>query len=106
MTFLEYRWQVFGRICQQSWLHLLDNVLGTSDHFAWYVFGTIALLNITYSTIGGAFVLLDITLKPVYLRKYKVQPNTNEPLDMGRFWPMLKQVKILMQCNLKCSRIP
>lgn len=30
---------------------------------------------------GGLFVLMDLTVKPQILRRYKVQTNTNEPVD-------------------------
>lgn len=32
---------------------------------------------------------MDITNKPVALRKYKVQPGTNEPLDKEKFKKVL-----------------
>ena len=31
------------------------------------------------------YVLIDMTGKPKWIRKYKVQPGTNEPLDPKRF---------------------
>lgn len=37
-----------------------------------------------YWTFGGIYTLLDITNKPSVLRKYKIQPGTNEPVDPKR----------------------
>lgn len=35
---------------------------------------------------------MDITNKPKFLRKYKTQPKTNEPLDLKKFLPALMTV--------------
>jgi methylsterol monooxygenase len=44
-----------------------------------------------YWTFGSLYTLLDITNKPAVLRKYKVQPGTNEPVETKR----------LMQASMK-----
>jgi methylsterol monooxygenase len=36
---------------------------------------------ITYWTVGGIYIIMDLTLKPNSLRKYKVQPGKNEPVE-------------------------
>lgn len=33
---------------------------------------------------GGIYTLLDVTNKPAALRRYKIQPGTNEPVDNRR----------------------
>lgn len=38
----------------------------------------------TYWTFGGIYTILDVTNKPAALRRYKIQPGTNEPVDKGR----------------------
>jgi len=39
---------------------------------------------ILYWTLGLAFVALDVFNWPRWIRKYKVQPGTNEPADTKR----------------------
>jgi hypothetical protein len=34
--------------------------------------------------LGGIFLLMDLTLKPKFLRKYKIQPGANESVDQGK----------------------
>lgn len=34
-----------------------------------------------YWGLGSVYTLLDITNKPEALRRYKIQPGTNEPVD-------------------------
>jgi hypothetical protein len=45
------------------------------------VFGSTLLIMITYWTVGGIYIIMDLTLKPNSLRKYKVQPGKNEPVE-------------------------
>ena len=43
--------------------------------------GTTALIFVEYWTYAALFSLMDITNRPKFLRKYKLQPGTNEPVD-------------------------
>jgi fatty acid hydroxylase domain-containing protein 2 len=36
------------------------------------------------------FIIMDITKKPRVLQKYKIQANTNTPLDMKKFFSTMK----------------
>ena len=47
------------------------------------------LVSATYSitlywTFGTLYVLMDLFGWPQWMRKYKLQPGTNEPVDQGR----------------------
>ncbi|XP_053696814.1 fatty acid hydroxylase domain-containing protein 2-like [Sabethes cyaneus] len=44
--------------------------------------------------IGGMFVFMDITNKPAFMRKYKNQPGTHEPLEWSKLKPLVKTVII------------
>lgn len=46
-----------------------------------YVVWTTIFSFSVYWIFGGIFTLMDLTLSPQSLRKYKVQPQTNSPLD-------------------------
>ena len=37
-----------------------------------------------YWIFGGIYTILDVTNKPAALRRYKIQPGTNEPVDSKR----------------------
>ncbi|XP_002737756.1 fatty acid hydroxylase domain-containing protein 2-like [Saccoglossus kowalevskii] len=43
--------------------------------------GTVLVINITYWTVGLLLLSIDLTRKPAFLWKYKVQPDKNAPLD-------------------------
>lgn len=38
-------------------------------------------MTFVYWLFGGLYTLMDITNLPSALRKYKIQPGTNEPVD-------------------------
>lgn len=75
-----------------QWNNLID-ILG-DDEFNMKVIYTIIFLNLVYFGVGGLYVLMDITNKPSFLRKYKTQPETHLPLDMNKFWPAIVQVLV------------
>lgn len=49
----------------------------------WVIYSTI-LTTLVYWFFGGIYTILDITNKPAFLRRYKIQPGTNEPVDNAR----------------------
>jgi hypothetical protein len=51
------------------------------DPFNLWVYGTTVLSLGVYWLFGGIYTLLDVTNKPAALRRYKIQPGTNEPVD-------------------------
>jgi len=97
--------QTSGELYQWTWNGLLD-VIG-DDAFCLFVYGIVYYEQFgrAFSTVGNFFsntgssfltiglywfigmiyVLIDMTGKPQWIRKYKVQPGTNEPLDPKRF---------------------
>ena len=42
------------------------------------------VMNIFYWTLVGFFSFVDLTGRPKFLEKYKIQPNSNKPIDIGR----------------------
>lgn len=49
-----------------------------------WVFGTTIFTMIVYWSVGGIYTFMDLTNRPACLRKYKIQPGTNEPVEAGR----------------------
>lgn len=37
-----------------------------------------------YWILGGIYTVLDVINKPAALRRYKIQPGTNEPVDTSK----------------------
>ncbi|KAL0278433.1 UNVERIFIED_CONTAM: hypothetical protein PYX00_000257 [Menopon gallinae] len=79
---LQRFWGASGDFWQALWDSLLD-VVGEDFTVLW-VYCTNLLMFFTYWTFGGIYTVLDITNKPEALRRYKIQPGTNEPVDTGR----------------------
>lgn len=60
-------------------------ILG-EDEFFLTVFVSTFYITMVYWTIAGIYLFMDLTLKPAFLRKYKVQPNMNSPLDKAKLF--------------------
>ncbi|KAG5683682.1 hypothetical protein PVAND_012948 [Polypedilum vanderplanki] len=72
--------------------HKIVDVFG-DDLFNMYFLGTcIYSVFLTYWIFGGIYIIFDITLKPNFLRKYKIQEQTNEPLDKNLLMKVAKVV--------------
>lgn len=57
-----------------------------TESFRFFFFSGVSLILIVwYWIIGAIYSFFDLTLKPESLRKYKIQPGHNEPLDRNRF---------------------
>jgi methylsterol monooxygenase len=74
-----------------GWNRIID-VIG-EDRFNVYVVHTTLFSSAVYWIAGGVFVFMDMTLSPKFLRKYKVQPNTNEPVDKAA---LIDAVKVIV----------
>lgn len=58
------------------------------------VYGTTILSFAVYWFFGGIYTILDVTNKPAALRRYKIQPGTNEPVDTKRLLKVIWQVLV------------
>lgn len=83
-------WGGAGDVWQTLWESFLG-VVG-DDEFNLAVIGTFIITNTIYWTVGGIYSYFDITGTPEFLRKYKIQPGTNEPVDPVKFRNLLKTV--------------
>ncbi|XP_063914058.1 fatty acid hydroxylase domain-containing protein 2 isoform X2 [Zophobas morio] len=72
-------WGASGDFWQAQWDKFLD-IIG-EDSFNLWVYGSTILTLGVYWLFGGIYTILDITNKPAALRRYKIQPGTNEPVD-------------------------
>ena len=74
--------------------HIWDAVvahLGSSS-FTYEVICSQLLLWTVEFCFGAIFTVLDLTLSPKAIRKYKSQQGANEPMDMVKFKTLLKLV--------------
>ncbi|GAB0090091.1 Fatty acid hydroxylase domain-containing protein [Sergentomyia squamirostris] len=75
---------------QEIWQKVLK-IFG-NDSFTLWVIIPFVWTTLLYWTVGGLYMLMDITNKPAFLRKYKVQPGTNEPVDREKLLQLIKTV--------------
>lgn len=54
------------------------------DPLILWVFGTSIFTMLVYWSVGGLYTFMDLTNLPKCLRRYKVQPGTNEPVELAR----------------------
>jgi fatty acid hydroxylase domain-containing protein 2 len=57
-----------------------------------WVYGTLIFTTIVYWLFGCIYIYIDMTNKPEALRRYKVQPGTNEPVDTRKLLKVVGQV--------------
>ncbi|KAI8034755.1 fatty acid hydroxylase domain-containing protein 2 [Drosophila gunungcola] len=85
-------WTQSGDFLQDRWLSLLD-IVGEDPWRLWVVGSTIVIFTV-YWLYAGIFTLMDITNRPRFLRKYKIQPGQNEPVDLAKLWNAIKVVLV------------
>ncbi|XP_059622725.1 fatty acid hydroxylase domain-containing protein 2-like [Phlebotomus argentipes] len=83
-------WTETGEFTQSTWLKIL-RIIG-KDGFTLWVTVPFIWTFVLYWTVGGLYLLMDITEKPAFLRKYKIQPGTNEPMNREKLTKLLKTV--------------
>ncbi|XP_058116158.1 fatty acid hydroxylase domain-containing protein 2-like [Anopheles ziemanni] len=91
---------VYPHFIESKWNQLLD-VIGDDPNVLYVWFMT----TYTYSffwVFGMLFVAMDLTGRPRFLRKYKIQPGTNEPLSWDRF----KQLALIVLRNQLLFGVP
>ena len=55
------------------------------DIYTLDIWGTFFITNLVFWSIGSIYCYFDLTTTPKFLRKYKIQPDTNEPVDPKKF---------------------
>lgn len=79
-------------------------ILGNDPKTLWLLWTQIVTLA-AFWVPGLFYIFLDTTLWPKFLRKYKVQPGTNEPLTLRDFYKLIKQIlinQIIVTVPLNC----
>ncbi|KAK7863568.1 hypothetical protein R5R35_014066 [Gryllus longicercus] len=94
---LQRFWGASGDFWQSQWDKVLD-IFG-EDPYNFWVYGTMLLTFVVYWLFGGIYTILDITNKPAALRRYKIQPGTNEPVETKKLlkvimWVLVNQLVV------------
>lgn len=51
--------------------------------------GTAVISTLVYWLVGALYLYMDLTGRPQFMRKYKIQPGANAPLDRNKLKPVL-----------------
>jgi len=92
MTWLTQRhWGKSEDIWQARWDSLLD-IIGDDPFTLWVIVPNL-LIFVIFWTVGGFYTFLDVFNRPAFLRKYKVQPGSNEPVDISK---LPKAIRVIL----------
>lgn len=75
--------------------------LGDDPVRGWIIVPNLVAISF-YWTFSAFFMVLDMLPKTKFIMKYKVQPSTNDPLEMDKLPSVIKQVLF----NQFCIQIP
>jgi len=60
--------------------------------FTYYFIGSYFVSVFVYWTVGLIYTYIDVTMTPEFLRQYKIQPDTNEPIDRQKLKRLIIRV--------------
>ncbi|XP_076048664.1 fatty acid hydroxylase domain-containing protein 2-like [Oratosquilla oratoria] len=87
---LQQFWGASGNFWQHQWDQLLDKY--GDDPFNLLVYGTTIVTYIVFWTVASIYIFMDVTNKPACLRRYKIQPGMNEPVET---WRLIKCILLV-----------
>lgn len=90
---LQHFWGASGNFWQHQWDKF--TLLCGNDHFNIIVYGGTFCVYLVYWVVGGIYTFMDVTGFPAFIRPYKVQPGTNEPVST----PKLIKCILVVQFN-------
>lgn len=74
--------------------------LGDDEFSMYFIATTVYAVFFTYWFFGSFFLMLDITLWPKWLRKYKIQVGQNEPVELNM---LIHTAKIVLRNQIFIS---
>jgi len=83
-------WGDAGSAWQEIWTNILTWT--GEDDYMLTTFWLLVVTHIAFYGIGSIYTLMDITNKPQFLRKYKIQPGMNEPVDNSKLQNLIFQI--------------
>ncbi|XP_037070066.1 fatty acid hydroxylase domain-containing protein 2-like [Pollicipes pollicipes] len=105
---LQQFWGTSGNLWQSIWDEVYDFFEG--DQYKLVIYGTPIFSLTVFWTAGIVYIAMDVLLKPEQLRRYKMQPGTNEPVDTRRllqavFWVLFNQTIVGVPVMIAFFRI-
>ncbi|KAJ8297670.1 hypothetical protein KUTeg_024201 [Tegillarca granosa] len=101
---LQQFWGASGNFWQSCWNNLYD--LSGRNDFVLSVFGT-TLITMSVFWIANAFLIaLDVTGKPAFLLRYKIQSDQNCPIVMGIPFTMVAHMLMLRRGGVINGDLP
>lgn len=85
----------------------MENIFSGEDEFNLLVWWTTLYTFAVYWIFGAIYTLMDWTNKPAFLRRYKIQPNTNEPVETKKLAKVVLSVlwtRFLLEFRLPLFR--
>ncbi|KAK9509195.1 hypothetical protein O3M35_006561 [Rhynocoris fuscipes] len=83
-------WAGSGDIFQSGWDWILDTF--GEDPKTYWIYGSLIHTFIVYWLFGALYTFWDVIDKPSLVRRYKVQPGTNEPVEKDKLIKVILQV--------------
>jgi len=72
------------------WHSVLDTV-GEDKRFL-YIYGTVAVTTVFFWIVVSGYLFIDLTGRPKFLAKFKIQPEKNAPLELSKLWKVCRHV--------------
>ncbi|KAK4026348.1 hypothetical protein OUZ56_015351 [Daphnia magna] len=79
---LQQFWIASGIALQSKWEEFF-HFAGEDDYYL-YVWGCVLSMQIPFWGVGSIFILMDYYGWPKCVSKYKIQPGTNQPVDLSK----------------------
>lgn len=87
---LQQFWGASGDFWQSRW-EAVEALFG-GDAFCRGVWGTFGLTFAVYWLVGGVYTAVDLTGRPAFLLRYKMQPGAPYPVSGAQVWRVVRQV--------------
>lgn len=79
-------------LLQSTWDEFLWSTGGDLEDTRLWIYGTALWTTLLFWVVGGLYLFMDVTGRPKFMRKYKVQPGTNEPVPPKRLYSAVKVI--------------
>lgn len=87
-------WRDSGDLLQSKWEGFVKANGGYEDDTMLWLHGTGILTTALFWIVGGLYLYMDLTGRPNFMRRYKVQLGANEPVDSNRLKGAIKVILV------------
>lgn len=89
---LVHMWSAWGSSLQSKWEIFLRITGGDVNDTKLWLWAVAAWPVILFWIVGGWYLYMDLSGRPKFMRKYKVQTGANEPVDKKKLMSAIKTV--------------